>query len=236
MEYAVQDLVTGIDTMTYNQNSGTGTLEWITDEGGYARHTWNSAGTRGLRWAVPAGHSQLYVRFDLRRSSSAWNSKQCKIFGIDPPTLYSNFTFGPQMDTYLGGTSAHGVAYSDWVEGGDNLTGVRYNGDETGTFQRSPHPTQEVVTSNVTQAINDWDTWEMFVRYNSNGTNNGRCAVRKNGTLIMRLVDMWNCAPDAQEFSAVGLSEYDQGAGAAPYPRYEDYRDFRASYDTPSWG
>lgn len=245
MEFALVDLVDGWDHLNFEQDSGgSGTAQWTTDDtGGFARITWVNNGTRGLRWrgGMSTQHNQIYIKFDLRRYSTSYNTKQLKIFGRgnlqSPQQPYSNFTFGPQRTGYDGGTGAGGVVWSDSPSGGDNSASPSYGGYTSppstgggGSFSRTPYPTQTVTTPGVTQAINDWDTWEMFVRYNDDGINNGIIAVRKAGVLIFRYDNVWNCGTGLQWIGGFSLGEYATTAGAI-----EDFRRVYASWNTPAW-
>jgi hypothetical protein len=237
-------LETAQDLVADDIAGGTGfTATWQNDStGGFALATWPRGGAAGLRWtAADSSHAQLYVRFDLRRTSSTFNTKQLKIFGwglVPGGSRYSNFTFGPQVSGYGGGLSAGGVAYSDSIGGGDNSCSPGYGGYTSppstgygGSFSRTPYPTQAVVTGGVTQAINDWDTWEVFVRYNDDGTPNGEIAVWKNHALIFHYTNMFNCGTGLQHIGGFWLGGYTSGSNG---PYTEHYRRVCVSYDRPA--
>lgn len=237
LTYAFQGLYTAQDMTVDDIAGGTGfTAEWLEDgTGGYAHLTWPNGSSAGLQFSIPSSTvtDRIYVKFDLRRLSSSYNTKQLKIYGwgLANGSAYSNFTFGPQMDSYGGGTGAGGVAYSDRVDGGDTITSCRYDGTERGTYSRNPHPTQTLVTAGVTQTINGWDSWEMYVQYNDDATNDGIIAVRKNGTPILQLDDVWNCGVGLQRLGGLWLGAYAQSVAGA----VEDYRRVDISYDRPAW-
>jgi hypothetical protein len=244
----VQSLITGINNgfAFSNDNGGAGnTAVWTTDAtGGFARLTYGSGGTAGLRWTISSlTHPQIYVRFEIRRSSTN-TTKQLKIFGKyffgGGGTDYSNATFG-----CMGGYTGYvpGVHYSDAIGGGDTSCEMNVGGYPTnnlpqigyGTnFSRSPYPTMTTVSGTPAaptpqRSDGNWEQWEMFVLFNTNGTPNGETVMWQDGVKRLHLTNQYNCGNDLQAWSGLDLGGYANVSGF-----HEDYRLASVSYDRPT--
>lgn len=226
--YQTQSLNGGIDGgLNVSNDSGASfSAGW---DGTYATLSWDTAGTAGLRWE-PANPNQrqVYIRLRVKAfQGAAAVSKILKMKG--PGSSYSNFTFGPQLQSYSGGAPrAIGLAYSDAVGGGDNSTSWLLDGTLSGggVYSRVPRPTFRVGTqTNLTASET---VVEVFWKFNDDGKPNGEIAIWIDGALKTHAVNLYNCGTGLQKIGYIGVGEYSGVSGVI-----EKFRDFAVSYDRP---
>ena len=233
-----EGLETGLTGFT--TNTAHGTVTW--DAGGFARVTSTSVGVTSIDYALSA--SQVLVQFDIRRHQTA-GSKQMKITSaID--TYYSNFT----VQTAGYNSARFDPCWSDDSDGGDNDIEI----DLTGTLRggtsatRSPPFVKAVYQASDTSVVQDvtgsvWETWKFWIKQNSDNVADGELAIWKNGTLVLHLTNVWNCATTTGDGvnggAPVALSNYMFGrlwlyGYANAVGVVEDYRNFKIGYVRPS--
>ena len=241
--FAVTSLITGINNgVTAFDDHGGNQINWMSDgTGGFARvQNTNTSGvvqggTCGLTWSVSdTTKSGIYIKYDLRRTTASYNSKECKIFGLGYPTIFSDFTWGCNTGGYQGNTP--GLSYSDASTGGDINTQFNLYAAPTLTggssYSRLPHPTVQTqpLSSYRYDVAGNWQTHEIWMQQNADGSANGEVAQWIDGTLIFWANAMWNCRTGGQGFVRVDLYGYTDPINGA---FTEDYRNFYVSYDRP---
>jgi len=242
--FAITSLITGINNgMVAFDDHGGNSITWMTDAtGGFARvntkpSTTVQGGTCGLQWTgLDTTKKGIYLKYDLRRTSLP-NSKECKIFGFGypPPGIFSDFTWGCNVGGYSGNTP--GLSYSDASTGGDINTQFWLYAAPTLTggssYSRTPHPTINVQPASTFRydIAGNWQTHEIWMLQNDDGTPNGEVAQWIDGTLVFWATGMWNCRTGGQGFVRVDLFGYTDPANPQII---EDYRNFYASYTRPT--
>jgi hypothetical protein len=238
-QWTFEGLETGLTGFTTNTSHGT--VTW--DAGGFARVESTSVGATSIDYAISPTASQLLVRFDLRRHATA-GSKQMKITAAGD-TYYSNFT----VQTAGYSSARFDPSWSDDSDGGDNDIEVDLTGTLRGgtTATRSPPFVKSVYQATDADVVQDtsgsvWETWQFWIKQNSDDNADGEVGVWKNGTLVLFLTNVWNCAtttgdgtnPGAPaalanyKFGRLWLYGYANASGVI-----EDYRNFKIGYDRP---
>jgi len=245
--FVVTSLVTGINNgvSAFDEHGGN-SITWMTDAtGGFARVNTKpgstaQGGTCGLTWgALDPTKKGIYIKYDLRRTTSAADSKELKVFGFGynstPQQAFSNCTWGANAGGYSG--TRMSLSYSDATSGGDINTQFFLDACPTLTggssYSRTPHPTPKVIPTlaqNTEDVAGNWQTHEIWWLQNDDGTPNGEAAHWINGVLVFWCNAMYNCRTGGQGFVRVDLFGYTPAGTTL----VEDYRNFYVSYTRPT--
>ena len=234
--WAFEGLESSLDGLIAVDNTG-GSNAVVWDAGGFARVTYNVAGTTGLRYTVPSGKFETLVSFQIRRHTNSCSKmiKTVSSNALIPVSPFANYTIGPTAGGYSGSNLS--VSYGEY--GGDSGNQFWVDGNIAGGASPLARgaPTQTVVTpGGVAMSIDGsaWDTVEIWARFNSTSTQDGEWAIRLNGVVIFHWQNVWNCSEpsvdEARNRAYIGLAEYTSSVGF-----YEDYRNFKIGYTRPGW-
>jgi hypothetical protein len=155
--------------------------------------TYNSKGTGpfSVQKSIAGSNlQQVYVKFDFKVDNPSGGSKFLKFFGkSNSPSGYANSTFAIN---YNSGTLFE-ISYGAGSTENDTQNVIRYSGthpDSLKAFDRS-------VKLPVTKGTYDprdgkWHSYQVFMRYNSNGKRDGEYKIWIDGTLHVHATNVVN--------------------------------------------
>lgn len=149
----------------------------------------------------------IYIKFWRKQKGDIIvSSKNLKIFGQNIPNAYSNTTFAP-----MSYNDEWGVQYGDSnaaSAGNDTTISFRFDGTAGGgsVFTRAT-PTMRTAISRL-YLDDKWHEWGYHVRFNDNGTANGRITVIRDDVTLLDIVSVFNRADGHAGIDKIGIGQY----------------------------
>lgn len=171
---------------------------------------------RQHNWKAPANTQELYVKFSFKMDCGSGKcvggAKFLKLFGIRNGTNYANTTTGMVYQTSL----LAGLSYGCSGDTRDTGTMINYNG--TGGTSCSPLTFSGTLPGTINPMDGKWHTWEVHMKYNDNGQNNGIYEVWYDDTKILGLTGVNNRSDsNSKYFDYIQLGGWNQYYGGTPY-------------------
>ncbi len=171
---------------------------------------------RQHNWKAPANTQELYIKYNFKMDCGTGKcvggAKFLKLFGIRNGTIYANTTTGMVYQTSL----LEGLSYGCTGDTRDTAAMINYNG--SGGAACSPLTLSGTLPGAINPIDGKWHTWEVHMKYNDNGQNNGIYDVWYDGTKILGITGVNNRSDnDSKYFDYIQLGGWNQYYGGIPY-------------------
>lgn len=154
---------------------------------------------RQHNWKVPANTQELFIKYNFKMDCGSGKcvggAKFLKLFGIRNGTNYANTTTAMIYQTSI----LAGLSYGASGDTRDTDTLLNYNGS-------------------INPMDGKWHTWEVHMKYNDNGQNNGIYEVWYDGTKVLGTTGVNNRSDNnSKYFDYIQLGGWNQYYGGIPY-------------------
>lgn len=180
---------------------------------------------RWCNWVPAQDLQEFYVKFNFKidcgSGTCAGGAKFLKVFGRQNGTAYANTTTA--LDYGYSSPVFTVLSYGASGDLRDTASALSFSGTKTIESGGVSPTITASGTGNIDPKDGKWHTWELHMKYNDDGQNNGIYEVWYDGTQILGAAGVNNRSTLDPKFVAkIQLGGWNQNYGGVPYNIYFD--------------